>query len=279
MKNALLLLSVAALGCALAGCSDDENPLLDYEGERSLIVQEVTVSHRPDVRWVGGRVAAVGINRGPRAALDTSLVWLRTAGDNSINSYVTVGEETDLEAILQYGGTALDSLPDNTEYTLWLAEESALEAGLNPAALTESNFADTTFTLRYVLQGRVGGDEDFISDIDIVRNQTLLSDEYRITWVPATTAVRAVAIREASQGAFTDLIWHVVIPEGEPGGISSPLVIGQEPADATVVVAFPETGFNPVTHTLWMVGEGWNGSFALSAPDYAFFQIFDSNFE
>src|SRR5690606_5365878 len=127
--------------------------LADYEGERPLTILTVTQNFTPDIQWVGGRVAAVGVNRGSKAALDSTLVWLITDVDNNIESYVTIGPNADKNAVMQYGGTPVDSLSDDTEYTFWLAEKSALDGGLQPAALNGTNYTDTTFTTRHILSG------------------------------------------------------------------------------------------------------------------------------
>src|SRR5690606_12420318 len=143
----------------VAGCSEDTYPLAPYEGGRPLDLLKVTQSFTPEIQWVGGRVAAVGVNRGTRAALDSTLVWLRVApgNENSIGSFVTVGQESASDLVLSYGGTPQDRLTDGETYTFWIAEASAVGVGLDSLRIDPAAFADTTLTMALLLRGQQGG--------------------------------------------------------------------------------------------------------------------------
>lgn len=271
------ILAGAALIC-LGGCSDEAEVLAPFRGDRPLTILNVTHNDKPDVQWVGGRVAAVGVNRGTRAALDETLVWMVTASGNDIGSYVTVGIDGDAGAVETVGGTVLDSLSDDTVYTFWLAEESALAVSLDSSRIEPGSFADTTMTLKYLLRGRSNGDPDLGVEFTVVREQTLLSDTYTVTWTPAIP-FRRLAIRQATTGGFSDLVWHVVVPDGEPDSIVPPVVIGEVPP-GTVEATEWAGGFEPDNYVLWAVTSAWNGEdFGFRTGGYAFFQIFSSNFE
>lgn len=278
MKRTWRFLAFIAIGGLLVlGCEDDANPLAPYEGERPLILQRVTVSARPQIQWVGGRAAAVGVNQGDQAALDTTLVWLMTAGGNDISSAITVGPNADEEQIRTYGGTPVDQLENGQEYTFWIADLSAMDAGLPVEQLDDFSFIDTTLTLNYLLQGRSGGDDSFIDEIQIVRDQQLTSDTYIVTWTPSDVGVQRLAIRQGSSGGFTDLIWDIIADNEQ--GILPPVVIGEPPEGVQVAVAWSDEGFSPATYTLWMTSDTWAGSFVPNASGYAFFQIFSTNFD
>lgn len=273
------LIAVVVIAMSTTGCDDDANPLAPYTAERELILQRVTISATPDLQWVGGRVAAVGVNRGPTAALDTTLVWIMTAPENSISSAVSIGTGFDEDVITQFGGTPLDSLEDATEYTFWLAENSVFDAGLPADQRDAFTFVDTTFTLSYKLLGRSGGDSGFVGSIQVVRDQRLTSDTYLVMWSPAQAGVRRLAIRQASSGGFTDLVWDLIADDENEDGIVSPVIIGQAPPGVQVGAEWPDDGFDSSTYTLWMVNDSWAGSFSIRASGYAFFQMFSSNFE
>ncbi len=267
---------LACLATVLAGCDSTGGPLADYEGERPLILNRVTQSATSDVQWLGGRVAAVGVNRGDRAALDSTLVWIKRAEDNSISSHATVGEGGDDDFVRTVGGEPVTSLSDGETYTIWLATTEALEAGLDTTRLNEHAFVDTTVTMRLVLLGRSGGDPSLNFSATISLNERLTGTSYVLQWEPTDLAFRQIAIRNSSTGGFTDLVWHAVVPDAEPPSISSPVVIGQVPEGAQQAVEF--TGFEPSTYTLWMVTDNWTGQFGPRAPGYAFFTILSSNF-
>lgn len=268
------LLMAAALW--LVGCGVTDNPLAPYEGERPLIIQRVTQSFAPHLSWVGGRAAAVGINRGASAALDSTLVWMQRSEGETIESPVSVAGEFDRDAVLQLGGSPSDSLEHGSVYTVWVATQEAVDVGLDTNAVDEFQLVDSTFEAAYLLQGNSGGGVDV--DFAVVRNQTLVSDAYIVTWTPTTAGFRQLAIREASSGGFTDLRWHVVIPEEVEAEILQPVIVGKAPEGA--VVGTEWTGWGATTHTLWATTDEWDGeSFGFRTPGYAFFQVFEENFE
>lgn len=260
----------------LGGCDGAENPLAPYEGARPLEIQRVTRSFSPDFQWVGGRVAAVGVNRGTEAALDSSLVWLSVADDNSIGGPVSIGEGLDADLVRQYGGTPTDSLASDETYTFWIAEKSALDAALDPAKLDAFTFTDTTVTLALLLNGRNRGSLGF--DVQILRDERLDGETYRVNWTPADRAVRRVALVKGSAlPSFTGLVWHIVQPDGTPDAILPPVALGETPPGAETAVEWAGT-FEPATYTLWMVDDTWDGSFSSSAKGLAYYVIFSSNF-
>ena len=277
LRRLLLVMMVLAGAVAFSSCDDSSDVLAPYEGARPLDLLRVTQSYTPDVQWVGGRVAAVGVNRGQHAALDSTLVWLRARDENEIGSHVTVGSETSADLIRGFGGVPVDSLADGETYTFWLAERSAFAAALDSAQVDSFSFADTTMTMALVLRGRTGGDRDLDVEAEISRQETLLETRYVLSWTPENVTFRQVAIRDGRTGGFTDLIWHVVVPDDAAQGISSPVVIGEAPEFATEPVPF--VGFGPSTYTLFMVTENWDGDFGLRAEGYVFYQILSTNFE
>lgn len=284
------------VGLAEAGCDNADSTLAPYEGGRALDLLEVTQRFMPEVQWVGGRVAAVGVNRGTRAALDSTLVWLRTAPDNSIGSFVTVGEGGDDALVLQYGGTPQSRLTDGETYTVWLAERSAFDADLDSTRIDPTAFVDSTLTMGLLLRGRSGGGLGVAFEIE--RDERLTGEQFVVRWTPSDAVFRRLAIREAPIGGFEDLIWHLLSPEAGPPLIAAPVTIGVPPAGVQEVTPFPEAGFpvddvfnpeeerddpkldfDPPVHTLWAVTDAWNQSFSPAAPGYAFFQIFACNFD
>lgn len=261
----------------LAGCDSAENPLAPYDAARPFILQQVTQSFRPDIQWLGGRAAAVGVNRGSQAALDSTLVWLVTADDDAIDAPLRIGQDNDEDAVQGYGGTPLDSLISGEEYTFWIADKAALSAGISSAQADSFSFRDTTFVLDYALSGISGGDPSLDIEFSIIRNQTLTSDGYTIYWTPATVGFRRLALRKSPSGGFTNLAWYVVLPDSVEQSITSPVVLGQTPPGADVVTPWAGA-FEPLTYTLWGTTRGWTGLFTRTAPGYAFFQIRSSNF-
>ena len=275
------ILALCATGALLLHCSDgDDAPLAPYQGSRPLQILRVTKNMTPDIQWLGGRVAAIGVNRGPRAALDSSLIWLRTAPENSIGSWISYGQETDAARIAQYGGTPRPALSDSAQYTFWLAEKSALAANLDSAAIDGYTFQDTTFVMSILLRGKNGGEKNSkgveIVTITITRTETMLQDRYILTWTPADLPFRQIAVRKNSLGGFKDLIWHVVTPDSLPDNIYPPVTIGVAPPGTEEAIAWPATGFEKnKVQILWMSNSKWRAdNFSPSASGYAWLRIY-----
>ncbi len=279
MKHIFLVVLVFMLGGgALLGCDSADGELAPYQGERPLNLLKITQSFSPDIQWVGGRVAAAGVNRGDSAALDSTLVWLIAADGDDINSHVTVGEGTDASRIESFGGVPVDSLPSGEEYTFWLATQEAMDAALQPGARNEFTFLDTTFSLGYELRGRLRTRENVT--VSAFRDQKLISDRLVIRWEPADFEFRRLALRAASSPGWENLVWHIQTPDGEAPNLRSPLLTDAPPEGARILEPWPETGLTPgVPYTLWMTTDSWNSTFALTAPGLAFIQFFTTSIQ
>lgn len=277
MKYVFLVMLIAAFSAgALVGCDSTNGDLAPYEGERPLNLLKITQSFSPDIQWVGGRVAAVGVNRGDIAALDSSLVWLIAADEDEINSHVTVGQGTDASRIKSFGGVPVDSLPSGEKYTFWLATKEVMDAALQSGSRNEFTFLDTTFSLGYELRGRLRTRERV--SVAAFRDQKLISDRLVIRWEPADFEFRRIALRQASSPGFEDLVWHIQTPDDESPNLTSPLATDDPPEGVRILEPWPEDGLTAgASYTLWMTTDSWNNTFGLTAPGLAYIQFFSSS--
>ena len=261
------------------GCDEESTTLAPYLGARPLIMRTVTKSARPDIDWVGGRAAAIGVNQGGRAALDETLIWLTTTDDNTISSPIRFGTESNEQMIASLGGTPQDSLSNDTEYTFWVAEIDALNNGLDTTQVDPFSLTDSTLVVTYQLRGRSSGDPSLGVSFSVTRDQKLLEDRYVIYWTPASQAFRRIVINTGSTGSIKDGVkWHIVEPDEDEDFIRPPIVIG-EPPDGTLQVT-KWAGFEVSNHILWAQTSEWDGqSYGLRTPGYAQFLIFKNNFE
>lgn len=271
----LLLILVVSSTCTY----DNDNPLAPYDGSRPLKILRVTKSMNPDIQWIGGRVAAIGVNQGNVAALDSTLIYIRTVDDNTIGSFASYPDDVDITRIQQYAGDFQDSLRDETQYTFWLAEKNALEGQLDSTQLNEFNFADTSFVMSVLLKGTAGGEKNaqgnLLVTISITRDQKMLTDDYYIDWQPADIPFRQLAIRTKSIGGYTDLLWHIITPDSLEDNIYPPVTIGIAPSGTEEAIPWPETRFEEdKVHFLWMSNSDWTvNNFSPSAKGYAWYRI------
>lgn len=279
MKRILFLLSVVMAGAfVLAACDSGAGDLAPYEGDRPLVLFKITQSFSPDIQWVGGRVAAVGVNAGEKAAFDSTLVWLALAEGDNISSHATVGEETARSRIESLGGTPLDSLAAGRQYTFWLATKEAVDAQLQEGALNEHTFLDTTINLQYEIRGRLRTRENVT--VNAYRDQKLAADRVVVRWTPGDVRFRRVALRPSSSPGWEGLVWHIQTPDGESPKISSPVISDQPQEGLLILEPFPEAGLTAgVPYTLWLATDSWNSSFALNSPGLAYIQVFASSIQ
>lgn len=269
-----LVAGIVAL-CVISGCDTVEPPLRPYDGERPYIIQDVTQSWTPDVQWVGGRAAAIGVNRGAHAALDSTLVWMRRVDADEIDPPISINGEFDADAVASLGGVPTDSLASGETYTVWVASEEALDANLDSTALDQDALADSTFQTRYAFEGNSFGGARV--EFTVVRDQSLTGVRYLIFWTPTNVGFRQLAIRDATTGGFTNLLWHIVMPDDRGEEIRSPVIIGSPPEGA--VVATEWSGWADGAQTIWATTDAWDGTFRFISPGYAFFQALESNFK
>lgn len=267
-----------------SACSQVDDPLADYDGHRPLEILHVTQNFNPEIQWVGGRVAAVGINRGETAALDSTLVWIRTAPTNSISSVVRVDDDLDWEFVESLGGTPQGEMSDDETYTFWIAEREVLDAGLDLGAARPGTFDSVTALMDLLLIGV--SNSSMGVQFRIQRDELLSGDRYLISWTPEDVQFRRMVINMGTTGRWTDHLWHVVVPMADPPSISTPVVIGETPDGAQEAAPWPEEGFLVLppcpsgrrSYVLWAATDDWNESFLINAPGYAQFRIHFSNF-
>ena len=272
-----LVFALLAVFSMISCRGDQDNPLAAYEGNRPLSFQRVTQSYHPDIQWIGGRVAAVGVNRGNKAALDSTLIWIETATTDAIGPVSTVGLRPDVATVRKYKGTPVDSLANETEYTFWIAEKSVFDGTLSPSLRTPFSFRDTTFAINVFFTSPMQWGERDPSDpfgdrplvtISIVRDEKLTGDKFIVSWTPDSIAFRRIGIRKGSYPGFTDLVWHVFLPDSVPDKIRPPISVPTPPSGAGVAVDWPAEGFEKGTvYFLWMVRTGWKSM----PPDWGTF--------
>ncbi len=282
MKGKLL---ACALACALlAGCKSESSDTLAPYDARPLSIIRVTQNSTPDIQWLGGRVMAVGVNKGRTAALDSTLVWLTTASGDNIFNYVSYGTNTDTARLRSYGATFADTLTNDTTYTFWIALQSAFSARLDTtsSAVNAFSFVDSIMASMYLVKGTSdgeGGPTNPIVKISLRRFETITGDRFVMTWVPATSAFRQLAVRVGPTGGYDNLLWQITSPTGAADNILPPIALGEVPPGVNEATAWAPTSFKDApTYCIWMANRNWagpgtGGVFALRARGYVWFRF------
>lgn len=258
------------------GCKNNSDMILAPYGDfRPLSITTVTHGFNPDIDWLGGRVAAVGINRGMNPGLDSTLVWLRTASADTIGAYATMGIETDYSGISSFNGTAVDSLEHGTTYTFWIATLQSFEHNLDSAYSDEHNFASRVMKLNLKLNGRVGGQKGLINDISIIRDQNITSERIHVSWEPKDEGFNQVVLRYGTDGGYTNRLYHIVTAD-TTNSILPPITLGDEEENIRVIQEWePFSLIKGKLYFFWMSKTSWREeNFSSKAFGYAYYLMY-----
>lgn len=296
-------LPLALLG--LSACAEDDNPLSPYQGGRAMskLVADST-SHVPKMTWLGGYVAALGVNRGERAALDSTLVWLISAADDEIRFPATFGQvpagAQDLTE--QYGGQRLERLVEDNIYTYWVIKAEAwrqiaslqnrtLILDQSPGAANVAARNDTVF-LSPMVHTQENQPLDVFVNIRDVRplgrlglisvHQPTLNPNVMISWSiaqPGVTdsSISVLGLINAQQYQETGKVWEVWSVDSTGGQtvfggknvISSPLALGQQLGETRVFIEFPAEGLQRGTdYYFWMANKDWDRQGRLRSTNF-----------
>lgn len=288
-------------------CSDDENPLAPYEGSpkmSNILVEEA--SFEPQITWVGGYVSVLGINKGSRAALDTSLVWLINSDGNELKYPVKFGElpQNAVDITSQYGGTSVSSLSEDETYTFWVMKQEAWQevSSHNGGNL----FADSTLTDQTV---NVIGDSIAVSNfaftnysqsldvfiniedlstfgrLGVISVESTNSNRPIISWEITQegieeSAISVIGICEGQQYNPGSTVWEVYSEStvdgqtvyGNENVINAPLNVGDSFPGTRVFVEFDLDGLERnKSYYIWIANDTWDGESRLRFADgYAY---------
>lgn len=308
-KKAFILFAIFFLLLIFGGwgCSDEDNSLAPYAGSPSMsniIVQ--SGSFKPAVTWVGGYVSVFAVNKGSRAALDSTLIWLVHTNGNNIHYPVHFGvlPEGAEDMTSQFGGSVEDSLSEDNTYTYWVLKEdvwnqissqkgkvievdSSQSASLvqvkgdtlkinNYGCVKETQNLDVYINIENVSTfGRLG-----IISVKIMNSSNPIIS-WEITQDGVTdTLLSAIGIVEGGQYDATKLVWEIFSEEdsagvkiyGKKNLIKSPITAGEEFPGTRVFAEYPASGLErDKTYYLWIANKEWDGETRLRfALGYAY---------
>jgi hypothetical protein len=311
LKNVsgIALLLVAGALFTHNGCKQDEGVLAPYTGGgtplSTISVQESVFV--PTVTWIGGYVSAFGVNLGPTALLDTSLVSLMAAPDNGVRFPLTFGKVPagTTELAQQYGGTPLTRLIEDRVYTFWAMKQEAwgqvssqqhLPMVVDSAAtqavtkrndtlrLSPSVFTTVTRRLDVYINikdvkvyGRLCG--TITVTASDTSNRPMVT--FRVTQATAPdTLVSAVGICAGSDYHVDARAWEVISADVKPDTtiywkndvIASPFAMGQAFPGTAEFISYPAEGLKRgVQYYLWFANKSWDQTTRTRAvPNYGF---------
>lgn len=290
----LFLLAMPAL-FFFSSCSDDDSGVADYAGSpevSSIRIEEN--SFNPKITWLGGYVSVIGVNRGNRAALDTSLVWLIRTDGNNIHYPVKFGTLPSgaSDITTQFGGIKIDSLNEDEVYTFWVLKEdvwSQVSTHPNSRLVSDSTISSSIIAEGDSVRINTFSYTGIVKSLDVFINITGLqqfgrlglidikatnSNKPKISWtiteagVPDST-LAAIGIVEGQQYVADFAVWDVysesdssgTLLYGRQNVIAGPLQAGAVLPGTRTFVELPETGLERgKTYYVWAARNNWNRS-------------------
>lgn len=300
MNRALRVLALILFTIFIAGCENEDDGLAPYAGNdpnqarnmSNILVQQGT--YMPKITWVGGYANVIGVNKGPKAALDSTLIWLIHTNGNNIHfpvTFATLPEGAE-DITAAYGGLKLDSLDEDFTYSYWVIKEDVwnqISGQSGKILYVDSAITSITVdadTIRLPISGAVNKTQAIdvyvnimniqtygrLADLNIVETKT--SNNPILTWTikeagVTDSLISAIGLVEGQQYQEIYVKWAAWSEEtisgqpvyGRKNMITSPVIIGQ---------AFPGTRvFNEYTlgglernkdYLVWIANSSWNQS-------------------
>jgi hypothetical protein len=295
------------LSAIIVGCNETDNTLAPYIGSPAMSnIYVEPGSFNPGITWVGGYVSVLGVNRGDRAALDSTLVFLIYQSGNGIKYPVRFGAVPGgaQDITSQFGETAIDSLNEDETYTYWVLKEDAwnqISAERNKYLVPDSTLSGTSVeieadTILIPLQAHT----QMTQSIDVyvnITNVTTFGQLGIISITPAAsnnptisweitqsgitdTNISAIGLVEGQQYQPINSKWEMfsvddsagVTRYGKQNVISRPLSLGQNFPGTIVFVEYPPEGLERgKEYYIWIASKEWDGTSRLRfALGYAY---------
>ena len=301
----LIILPLIAL--SIFKCSDENDVLAPYIGSpnlSSIVVEES--SYSPKITWVGGYASVLGINKGKEAKLDSTLIWLVKAEGNNLNYPVKFGvlPQQTQDLTVQFGGTKIDSLNEDEDYTFWILKSEAWNqlSQLVGKSFFVNDSLDEDQIITYedsvlisssiftVISKKLDvyiniEDISTFGQLGIINISETNSNKPIISWTITQTgvtdsAISVIGIAEGNQYSPSGTIWEVyseVIENGSPvygslNNITSPLNVGDSISNTRAFVPFGMEGLERnKTYYVWIANDLWGGTGRLRfEPGYAY---------
>jgi len=274
-------------------CNEADNSLAPYAGGpklSNLIVEDETFN--PKVTWVGGEVSVFGVNKGNKAALDSTLIWLILSDGDKIRYPVKIGvmPAGAQNITSQFGGTSKDSLNEDEQYTFWVLKADVWnQVSSNPGkellADSSSNssvvISDTTLVINPYSFNRASKPINVYINIlnqrvlgplaDLIIETTTLNIP-RVRWkIKAAgvkdTLIAAIGLAKGSLYDFAGAVWEVYSVRDSSGTsiygrdnvIAAPVLVGSSFPDTKTFVEFKKENFERNNdYYIWIADKTWD---------------------
>jgi hypothetical protein len=301
------IISTLLIFVIIFGCDNNDNTLVPYAGSSQMSnISVESNSYNPKITWIGGYVSAFGVNKGNKAALDSTLIWLvHSDGDNikyPITFNVLPSSAQDLTT--QYGGKKVNSLTEDNTYTYWVLKSdvwSQVSGKQNVVLQIDSSVSSSTINLNadtakispYSSTLKTQSIDVYINienvtpfgNLGVVSVTGVLSNSPIISWQindpnAPDSLLSAIGIVEGSQYQSSNAVWEAYSQRDSAGTtiygkddvIKQPVQAGQTLSQTYVFALYPSGGLQRnKTYYVWIANKNWDGVTRLRfATGYAY---------
>lgn len=311
MKKTFIIISLIFFALIIeffSGCSKEDSSLAPYAGSPQL--SKITVEQgvfKPKMTWVGGKISAIAVNRGTKAALDSSLVWMVYLQGDQLDYPIKFGQLPSgaKDVTQEFGGHKADSLSEDQTFTFWVIKDNVwsqistskgkylkVDPLLNQGSV--KLIKDTLFISQSSLTVKTQNLDVFVNINDIWQygslatvnvTQPTKTPEVLISWeinqeVTNDSLVSAVGVCLGESFDENYQVWAAWSEDivnsspvyGKTNRISSPVKIGNQINGTKVFYEFPAEGLTRGKYyTAWIGNKNWDqkGRFRYT-PFYAY---------
>ncbi|MEO8399950.1 MAG: hypothetical protein ABI550_09085 [Ignavibacteriaceae bacterium] len=296
LRNFILIILFSSFCILLISCNKENTTLAPYTGSPKL--SGITIekgSFKPKATWLGGYVSVFAVNKGTKAALDTSIIWLIHTSGNDIKYPLKFGEVPSgaQDITTQYGGSSADSLSEDETYTYWILKEDAwnqISNQSNARLYTDSNStassviinADSISISQFSFISATQPNDVFInlSNVSQFGRLAAISVKAEKTNIPiikwliteaglTDSSISAIGLVEGAQYQSSNALWEIYSEDdsagvpiyGKKNVISQPVKIGQKIPGTHEFVEFTLDGLERnKDYYIWIANKDWDGT-------------------
>jgi len=291
------ILFPAAFLLLFLSCESEDGTLAPY-AERENVMSTIVIqdsTFAPKITWVGGYSCVLGVNRGSRAVLDSSLVWLVKAQGNTLRYPVLFGQlpQGAQELSGTYGGRPITKLKEDDIYTYWIIKEDAwslvsaqrgkvmvADAAATGIVLARNDslfiqaasYTQARDTIDIYVNLKDPDPRGRLADIMIEEtdssNNPLVRFQIKQDGISDTLVAAVGLVVNSALYDVNNVLWEVLSKEtvgGQPAYrtknvISSPLFMGQTLSQTQVFISYPAAGLERnKLYYFWIATKDWDG--------------------
>lgn len=296
----------------VSSCDNQDTALAPYNGSpqmSNVVIEEG--SFRPKITWVGGYASVIGVNKGNKAILDSTLIYLVKVVGNNLKYPVRFGDIPigGVSLLNEFNGNEVDSLSEDRMYTYWVMKEdmwNKISQKKNTQFLPNNNLASGEFLSTADSSIELSSYSFTVKSqfIDVFVNikdlkffgrlgnisvlQPIDARPPLVNWIIrqtglTDTAISAIGLVEGQQFDEKFVIWDLWSVQNTDAGkiygkknvITAPLRLGDSFTETISFKDYPAEGIlRNKDYYIWFANENWDGKTRSRVTNYYAYATF-----